>query len=153
MTLLLSVTVPGQPIPQGSMTPFIHAKTGRVVSPQKRTLVEWRETVAWHARQNGAPAEPTSNPVRVRLQFMLPRPRSHFGTGRNSGVLKQSAPLWPVGRPDLDKLVRAILDALTGVTWSDDSQVVDIDAFKAWDDQPGVHIEIHTVGKAEERVA
>jgi len=151
MTLLASFTVPGQPVPQGSLSPFVHAKTGRVVAPQKRTLVEWRETVAWHARQLGA-VDPTPDPVRVILDFRLRRPRSHFGTGRNHGVLKTSAPAWCVSRPDVDKLQRACLDALTGVLWRDDSQVVDITASKSWADEPRVDIEVHEVGDVLERV-
>jgi Holliday junction resolvase RusA-like endonuclease len=44
--------------------------------------------------------------------------------------------------PDLDKLIRAILDALTGVVWRDDGQVVDIVASKVYADTPGVDVVI-----------
>jgi Holliday junction resolvase RusA-like endonuclease len=44
--------------------------------------------------------------------------------------------------PDLDKLVRAILDSLTGVVWRDDAQVVDIVARKVYAETPGVDIAI-----------
>ena len=46
------------------------------------------------------------------LLFRFPRPRSHFGTGRNAGQLKPSAPFYVRTRPDLDKLARAVGDAL-----------------------------------------
>jgi len=57
--------------------------------------------------------------------FRLPRPKGHYGTGRNVAMLKPSAPLFPAGRPDLDKLLRSTFDALgeAGV-WGDDAQVV-----------------------------
>jgi len=153
MTLLADFTVPGQPVPQGSLSPFVHAKTGRVVTPQKRSLVEWRETIAWHARQSGIPAEPTLNPVRVHLDFWLQRPKRHFGTGRNKSDLKATAPVWCVSRPDLDKVVRACLDALTAVIWRDDSQVVAVAASKGWTGaMPRVEIEVHEIGEWTEYV-
>ena len=53
--------------------------------------------------------------VDVRLIFYLPRP--------------QSTPKrieYPIRKPDIDKLERAILDALTNVLWVDDAQVTDV---------------------------
>lgn len=152
MTMLLDVEVDGQAVPQGSMSPFIHHRTGRVVTPQKKSVLAWRDTVAAVARANYR-GDPTPDPVRVILAFELTRPRSHYGTGRNDGQLKPSAPMWCVGRPDLDKLCRAVLDALTGVIWCDDSQVVDIDAGKAWSTcAPYTRIEVQSVGALTERV-
>src|SRR5690606_17166348 len=81
-------------------------------------------------------------PVKVQLTFRLPRPKAHFGAdgftlsalrpdpkcalGRGSRKVKPSAPRWPAGRPDLDKLARAALEAITGVVIADDSTVVDL---------------------------
>jgi Holliday junction resolvase RusA-like endonuclease len=56
--------------------------------------------------------------------FVLARPRSHYGTGRNADRLRATAPAWPCSRPDATKLLRAVEDALTGVVWRDDGQVV-----------------------------
>src|SRR3954449_13019503 len=52
-------------------------------------------------------------PLLIRLDFYFPRPATHYGTGRNAGQLKDSAPLYPdtVGA-DLDKLARSTVDAL-----------------------------------------
>lgn len=151
MTLLLECVVDGQPVPQGSMTPFIHARSGKVVMPQKQAVKTWRDTVALVARAHYR-GDPTPDPVRVILNFRLGRPRGHYGTGRNSGHLKASAPRWCTGPPDLDKLTRAIGDAITGVIICDDSQIIDVTATKAWADEPHVHIEVHKVGSAKERV-
>jgi Holliday junction resolvase RusA-like endonuclease len=69
--------------------------------------------------------------VAVRLRFWLTRPASHYGTGRNKAVVKPSAPRRPAGRPDVDKLARAVLDGLTmGGAFTDDSQVVELQASK-----------------------
>jgi Holliday junction resolvase RusA-like endonuclease len=62
--------------------------------------------------------------VRVRCDFYFIRPRSHYGSGRNEGVLRSSAPAHHLVKPDGTKLWRAVEDALTGIIWRDDSIVV-----------------------------
>ena len=70
----------------------------------------------------------------VHASFYLPRPKSHF---TKRGV-RLSAPWWPVTKPDLDKLTRALLDALTDAgIWRDDSQAVELHAEKIYHDQAG----------------
>jgi crossover junction endodeoxyribonuclease RusA len=81
--------------------------------------------------------EPFVGPVELRLGFDLPRPAGHFGTGRNAGVLKPSAPAHPAVMPDLDKLVRCVCDAITDAAlWKDDSQVVVLHAAKRFASAP-----------------
>jgi endodeoxyribonuclease RusA len=63
--------------------------------------------------------------IAVSVDFFLSRSKSHYGTGRNAGQLKESAAPYPVGSKfDVDKLLRAVLDPLKGVVWHDDGQVV-----------------------------
>ena len=72
----------------------------------------------------------------------MPRLKGHYGTGKNAGTLKPSAPLFHTSKPDLDKLVRCIKDALTGIAWKDDAQVSLVCATKVYDEQPGARISI-----------
>jgi crossover junction endodeoxyribonuclease RusA len=80
----------------------------------------------------------------LRVDFHFRRPPSHL-TGK--GALTKSAPLFPTGRNigDTDKLLRSCCDALTGVTWYDDSQVVDISAKKRYSSRDQVIITITPV--------
>jgi hypothetical protein len=55
---------------------------------------------------------------------------------------KSKARLRPHTRPDIDKLVRAALDGLTGVCFVDDGQVVDLRASKQYGPAPGVHVQV-----------
>lgn len=84
----------------------------------------WRATVASEAAAawGGRPLHVA--PVVVEATFVFPRPKVHFGTGRNASRLKPSAPIWCATQPDGDKLARAVGDALTGVVLRDDSQIV-----------------------------
>jgi len=129
----MDLTVPGTPIPQGSLRSFKHSKTGAVVTPQMSKVIEQRERIAY-AAQMGAPFQflDITVPVQMKLHFFFARPKSHYGTGRNSKTVKASAPAWHTQRPDIDKLERLVLDALTGILFADDSQVVKCESSKHW---------------------
>lgn len=133
--------VNGTPAPQGSKR---HVGGGRMVE-QSKAVGPWREAVraeAQKTRGDGPPIFP-SGPVSVVLAFVLTRPRSHWGTGRNWQTLRASAPDRPTGRPDLDKLVRSTLDGLVmGGVIADDSQVVDLNAGKLYGAPAGVIVEV-----------
>ena len=83
---------------------------------------------------------PWLGPVALTTTFYLPRPSSHFGTGRNAEQIKTSAPACPVSvnRDDADKMIRLVGDALTiaGVI-KDDAQIVRILAVKKWESGTG----------------
>ena len=135
----IEITVLGTPAPQGSKRGFaIKAKgkyTGKVAQVESSAKVKpWRMAVKYAAMDARAAYHqqvPMTSAVALEVIFRLPRPKGHFGTGRNSGLLKPSAPWYPAGRPDLDKLLRSTFDALgeAGV-WGDDAQVVTVAASK-----------------------
>jgi len=139
---LLELWVSGIPQPQGSKRLF----GGRLVEGNDKTLRPWRATIAGEARHkfvnnSSESREPTTDAVFVTLGFMFARPKSHYGSGRNSHEIKRSAPAYKSTRPDLDKLVRAVLDALTGIVFVEDSQVAGLSAWKDWG-PPGVAIRV-----------
>lgn len=120
--------VRGQPVPQGSM---VRGKYGPIRYANDIPLKAWRTAIANECRiaMRGLPAFPGA--VRVYVTFVVARPRSHK---RTSGELRASAPMHPAGRPDVDKLARACLDAITAVAVDDDSQVVQLFASKTYSD-------------------
>ena len=143
----------GTPAPQGSKKAF--ARTNKTTGKTTVSLVEsagdrlkeWRSEV--HAAAMVAKVQagwaPVNGPVMVEIMFYLPRPKAHYGSGRNAGVLKDWVPAVPTTRPDGDKLARAVLDALTSAAvYVDDSQVVDLHASKRFADgrEPGASITV-----------
>lgn len=109
----------GLPAPKGSTQAFIRG--GRAVTTHDNAKTKpWQAVIAYAARQAGV--TPLDGPVSMQLIFCLPRPRGHFG---KRGLLP-SAPARPTVKPDLDKLERSCLDALTGIGFADDAQVVDL---------------------------
>lgn len=71
------------------------------------------------------------------LTFTFERPKSHV---KRNGDLRSGYSEYHVQRPDVDKLCRAILDALTGVVYHDDSQVISLSAVKQWGIGNGVEV-------------
>lgn len=128
------VVVWGTPIPQGSMKAFM-PRGGRfpVVTADNKKTKPWRQAIIDACLEMHFTM--TEQPVRLDIQFHLPRPKS----------LKKSV-LRPAKKPDLDKLVRAVCDALTAAgVWRDDSQVVALSAIKRFAGEgfaPCAHIEV-----------
>ena len=115
----------GLPAPQGSKK---HVGEGRMVESSER-VKPWRRQVA-AAYRDHCFGDMLDGPVSVTVDFYLPRPKAHYGTGRNAGTLKPSAPAEHRTMPDLDKLTRAVGDAPTRLAWRDDSQIVAWHAYK-----------------------
>ena len=126
---MISFTVPGRPIPQGSMKAFVRGNRAHLTSDNP-ALKDWRAAVGFYALKAGA--ELIEGPIRVDVAFTLQRPKGHFRTGRNASLLRDSAPELPTTKPDVDKLLRAVLDALTGICFIDDAQVTQVNATKSY---------------------
>jgi crossover junction endodeoxyribonuclease RusA len=120
--------VPGIPVAQGSKNAYRRGERIVLVETAKR-LPAWRYQIAQAARElNREVIE--FDAVRVTLLFMLPQP-------------KKPVRQYPTTKPDIDKLSRAVLDALTGVLYKDDSQVTQLDAQKVYTyGEPGVYITV-----------
>jgi crossover junction endodeoxyribonuclease RusA len=127
----LQLTVEGNPVPQGS---FRHVGNGRIISANPK-LNAWRQTIA---DQIGLQTleRLIDGSIRVDLVFTLERPKS----------VPRGVRALPTVKPDLDKLVRATLDAISLPRYvqliTDDSQVTDLHAAKRYSDhrRPGVTI-------------
>lgn len=139
----ITFEVLGKPATQGSVRSVpIRKKGGGFVEKDGRPVLRpihqnadklntWRQDVAVAARAV-YDGDLLDGPLELTVTFRQPRPKGHYGTGRNAEKLKDSAPPHPTTRPDTVKLVRAVEDALTGVLWKDDSQVVKHHLFKEY---------------------
>lgn len=121
--MTIAFTVEGKPIQQGSMRAF----NNRIVHNKTKELMAWRSSVGQAAKDAGC--FPIAGPISITMAFRYERPKS----------VKRDEPTVP---PDLDKQIRSILDALTGIAYADDSQVTQIQASKAYSAHPGVDIAV-----------
>ena len=119
---MIRFSVVGVPVTQGSARATILKTTGRAVLIQEnhKGLRAWRGAIR-RAAETVAEGQkaPAQTPVWVTASFRLPRPAS----------VKR---IRPSVKPDLDKLARASLDALSGVLFEDDGQVVSLHVQKEY---------------------
>jgi crossover junction endodeoxyribonuclease RusA len=115
----IKFVVDAEPRSQGSMTAVYNRKLGvsRVRHSNAPALGSWRNLVREAARNAGAAK--WDGPIGIRIEFGIHAPQD----------TRHGYPKYP----DLDKLVRGVLDALTDVCYVNDSQVTIIDAVKMWD--------------------
>lgn len=138
-SLPITLFVDGIPAPQGSKR---HVGRGRMVESSKY-VKPWRATIAAACHEAGIAGLRLDMPLSVSLRFAITRPAGHFG----ARGLKPGALAFPVVKPDVDKLSRAVLDALAtdAEVIFDDARVVVLKAGKHYADMPGVCITITEV--------
>lgn len=134
---VVSFTVPGRPQQRGSKVVHVPVdkndkvyrskKTGRIVTHAKDDNEErsgpWMKAVQAAVVGPWAARPLITGPVAMSVVFCFARPKKHYGTGRNLERLRDDAPQFHAGTPDLDKLTRCLKDALTDHVWVDDKQV------------------------------
>lgn len=138
MTKSIHLFIPGNPVPQGRPRACIRGKHASVYEDAKSK--DWKKTIAVHAQYQldrlsfdvKGPRVLIDTAIKLEVEFRLLRPKS-------VSVKKRPE---PITRPDLDNLVKAVKDALTGVLWRDDSQVIELEAKKVYDNPPGVDITV-----------
>lgn len=134
---MITFRVASIPKPKGSMRAFVRG--GRpILTSDNPGLKGWEAVVRGEAQRHVDHC--AEGEVEVVLHFHLTRPKSH------GKALKPH-----LTKPDVDKLARAVLDALTGVAFRDDSQVVRLEATKRYvghEQQPGVQVTLWTHGDA-----
>jgi len=140
----------GVPQPTGSKKPFLICKKGGAIAKTKGGFPIINTVDTNHAKAKGwtklvkdaakkvFDSQPIDSPIRLEIMFFLPRPKYHFGTGRNAGKLKPASPRQHITKPDVTKILRCTEDALTGILWVDDCQVCFTTIGKAYatDDEP-----------------
>jgi Holliday junction resolvase RusA-like endonuclease len=122
---ILIFSVDGDPVPKQSFQVGRAGGTGQTSGYTPPRVKAWQKAVSWMAHV-AWPEVPMTGPVMVVIEFRL---RTHR-------------------RQDLDNLSKAILDALNGVVWEDDKQVIDLHLRKVYDrDKPGITVGVKGVQK------
>lgn len=100
--------------------------------PELREMIRHR----WAAPQKNGPCS-------LVVVFDMPRPKSHYGTGRNKDKVKDSAPEYP--HQDVDNLLKGVMDAASGVVYEDDKWVMSVLATKRYG-EPGITLIVDDYG-------
>lgn len=139
---MIAFFVAGEPAPKGSTKSFpfkrANGKMGVSTTNANSKTKSWQERVSSEAQRAAEHNDyeiSSEKGLSINLTFCLTRPKS-------ISVKKRPT---PITKPDLDKLTRAVMDGLTHILYTDDSQVVVIFATKAYGDKgepAGCYIEL-----------
>lgn len=121
-----------KPVTQGSVTAIPVNGKARIIHNHSKELYEQRALIQSLYHENGG--EMYDGAVTVEAEFGFVRPKS---------VSEKKRPHMTV-KPDIDKLARAILDALTNHAYRDDSQVISLTLRKVYADKEYVKIDINS---------
>jgi len=122
------ISIPGKPATAGSHRSFVSRTTKKVVTIHDNSRYPaWRKAAGVYVSNamKSRKLKPIQGAVCLGVVAFFERPASHYGKGRNCGVLKPSAPIQPTSHSlgDVSKIVRALEDSLNGIAWLDDSQI------------------------------
>jgi Holliday junction resolvase RusA-like endonuclease len=136
MTARYTVTIPGTA--RGKGRPRA-TRTGRVYTPSATVNAEaWVKACA--VQQIGQPVLTTPLAVSVGIEVAVP---ASWPKKRRDAAL--SGDIRPTGKPDLDNSIKLLMDALNGIAWRDDAQVVRLIAGKRYATDARTVIEISEV--------
>ena len=132
----VKLEVPGEPIAQPRAR---HGRTkdGKHVTyqaPKGHPVLAYKKAIGMMAGVLVAGHSPIDGPVRLWVRFCMPIPASYK---------EEDLDFQPhIKRPDVDNLVKSVMDALRGIVWVDDSQVCETSLEKWYSTRPRVEIEV-----------
>ncbi len=136
---MIEFTVEGSPI---ALKRHRHTHKGFTYDPSKSDKANFLKKV-----QILAPEDPLYGAVSVSVEVYLVRPKAHFGTGRNSKILKDNAPKYPIitskENADIDNYIKFVFDAFNGVFYKDDGQIVHLESVKEYAPEPKTIVRIY----------
>lgn len=143
----IRIVVYGVAQPAGSKRAFVRGGRAHVVDDNPKSR-PWKQTLAVMAGQAMEGRPLLQGPLEVDFTFVVARPKGHLGARGNLNTRGRATP-YPITRPDVLKLTRGAEDALTGVVWHDDAQIVAEHLFKTYGDPPRVEIYIRQLQGGE----
>lgn len=126
--------VPGRPI--GKQRPRF-ARSGVIYTPTKTHNYEKRIAAAFSAKYPNH--EPIENCIKLTITSYFPAPKS---TSKKRLREMEAEQFLFNKRPDIDNVLKSVLDGLSGTAWTDDKLVTDITACKRYSPQPRIVVEI-----------
>ncbi len=133
---MIQLTILGKPTAKARPRFFRKGKHIGTYNPQ--TAEEKRFL---HEVQQQYTGEPLSGPLWVDMEFVIPRPKKHFRTGKYAHYIKDTAPFYCVNKPDVDNLIKFAMDCM-GCLYDDDKSVVAVRGVKRYGSKPRTIIKV-----------
>lgn len=136
---MIKITIPIEPVEQARPRAVRMRKGVRLYDPAKVRNYKSELALRTSLRYN---SKPLTGPLDVRLKFYRHIQQS---ISKKERVLRLSGVHRPTVKPDTDNYIKSTLDALNGLLWADDNQIVDLSASKFYSDKPRVEIEVREI--------
>lgn len=130
---MVSFTVPGKP--QGKARPRLNTYTGRTYTPSKTGAYE--RLIALCFKQAGG--KKLSGAIEIKIECFYQIAKSHTKAAK---ALMEAGQIQATIKPDVDNVAKAVLDALNGLAFDDDKQVVRLEVSKRYDHEARVEVEV-----------
>ena len=124
---MIRLTIPGKPIGKGR--PRATSRGGFVRMYTPKTTAEYERKIQDMFAADYPGYKPISGPVALYIRAYYPIPSS---TSKKKARLMEDGDIPCVKKPDLDNVIKTVMDALSGLAYEDDSQVVLVDADKRY---------------------
>lgn len=123
--MTIELRIPGEP--KGKARARFNTHTGRAYTPAPTLRAEQRIQTEWI--QAGRPT--VEGPLSIQIEIVLQRPQGHF---KRDGSLSAAGArsVWPTKKPDWDNAGKLVADALNGLAYHDDAQIVRAVTVKRW---------------------
>lgn len=108
-----------------------HRLKGGTYDPSKKDKDDFIKTI------ENFPEEKMTKPIKCILNFYCKRPKTHYKTGKNAHILKDTSPKYNINNKDLDNMVKFVLDALNDKLYTDDSLIFEITCSKMYSEKDG----------------
>lgn len=118
---------------------------GKWVKESAQRYLSYKEAIGMIARSK-RPLDLLTGPIEIKLIFYYPIPK---GWSKKKQEQCDNKELLPIVKPDLDNCVKGIFDALNGVIWKDDNQVVKVESHKWYSYEPRIEVFIQRAGAKE----
>lgn len=136
-------TIPGKPQGKARARTFYNPKTKGMssITPEKTVLYENLISTCY-MQAAGEGRFPDESYLLVRIQAYFEPPKS---ASKKAKVEMLEGKILPAKKPDIDNITKAVLDALNGVAYRDDTQVVEIRARKQYSEKTRVEVCIEVI--------
>lgn len=131
-----SIVIPGDAVPQGR--PRVVRIGGRTIAYDPPKSKAYKARVRQYAARN-APKEPLEGKVQLEVQIFRSVPKSW---SKKKHEAAYAGLIWPTTKPDVSNIVKGIEDALNGIWYKDDSQIVHEYSMKRYARVPGVVVKM-----------
>jgi Holliday junction resolvase RusA-like endonuclease len=138
---MISLIIPGSP--QGKQRARVFLVHGRMIATTPKKTRTYEAVIRDLFCIQYPDFVPLQEALAVSVRAFHPIPKS---MSKKDRARIESGEMKPTTRPDADNCLKAVLDALEGVAYRNDSQVVSLRAEKFYSEQPRMEIEIRETG-------